>query len=195
VTRQVFKAKSYQHDLIDWALDNPRCGLWAGMGMGKTSSTLTALDTLELVEPGPALVVAPLRVAASTWPDEAKKWEHLKDVEVSAVVGTAEERRAALRRPATVYTTNYENLPWLVEHFGSKWPFRKIVADESTKLKGFRLKQGTQRARALVDGSGRACCATRQTLGARSSRERCSSLLYWPGASNRKTLVFPVSVA
>lgn len=150
MTRQVFKPKSYQHQLIDFAVDNRRSGLWAGMGMGKTSSTLTALDILELVEPGPALVVAPLRVASSTWPDEAKKWEHLKDVEVSAVVGTLEERRAALRRPATVYTTNYEQLPWLVEHFGDKWPFRKIVADESTKLKGFRTRQGTQRARALA---------------------------------------------
>lgn len=150
MSRREFKPKGYQEQLIDWALDNRRCGLWAGMGMGKTSSTLTVLDTLELVEPGPALVIAPLRVAASTWPDEAKKWEHLKDVEVSAVVGTAEERRAALRRPATVYTINYENLPWLVEHFGEKWPFRKIVADESTKLKGFRLRQGTQRARALA---------------------------------------------
>lgn len=112
-------------------------------------STLTALDILELVEPGPALVLAPLRVAASTWPDEAGKWDHLRNVEVSAVVGTPEERRAALRRPASVFSTNYENLPWLIEHLGDKWPFRKVVADESTKLKSFRLRQGGKRAQAL----------------------------------------------
>jgi SNF2 family DNA or RNA helicase len=147
--RQDFTPREYQGAIIEHALDIQRAGIWAGMGMGKTVSTLTALDVLELVEPGPALVVAPLRVASSTWPDEAKKWRHLRNIEVSAVVGTPDERRAALRRPASVYTTNYEQLPWLVEHYGDKWPFRKIVADESTKLKGFRLSQGTQRARAL----------------------------------------------
>ena len=149
MTRRNFTPRPYQGTIIDHELDFERCGVWAGMGMGKTVSTLTALDHLELVEPGPALVLAPLRVASSTWPDEAAKWEHLRNVEVSAVVGTPEERRAALRRPASVYTTNYEQLPWLVEHFGDKWPFKKIVADESTKLKSFRLRQGGQRAQAL----------------------------------------------
>jgi SNF2 family DNA or RNA helicase len=150
MTRQAFTPREYQHAIIEQALDLPRCAIWAGMGMGKSVGTLTALDILELTEPGPALVLAPLRVAASTWPDEAAKWAHLSNVEVSAVVGTPEERRAALKRPATIYTTNYENLPWLVEHFGNKWPFRKVVADESTKLKSFRLKQGGKRAHELA---------------------------------------------
>lgn len=149
MTRQAFTPREYQHAIIEQALDLPRCAIWAGMGMGKSVGTLTALDILELTEPGPALVLAPLRVAASTWPDEAQKWAHLSNVEVSAVVGTPEERRAALKRPATIYTTNYDNLPWLVEHFGNKWPFRKVVADESTKLKSFRLKQGGKRAHEL----------------------------------------------
>jgi SNF2 family DNA or RNA helicase len=150
MTRRDFTPRDYQHAIMNHALDVERAGVWAGMGMGKTISTLTALDTLELIEPGPTLVVAPLRVAQSTWPDEAKKWAHLRNVEVSAVVGTVDQRRAALRRPASVYTTNYEQLPWLVETLGDKWPFKKIVADESTKLKGFRLRQGTQRAKALA---------------------------------------------
>ena len=150
MTRQDFTPRSYQHAIIDHAVDLERSGIWAGMGMGKTVSTLTALDMLELVEPGPTLVIAPLRVASSTWPDEAKKWTHLRNIEVSAVVGNPDERRAALRRQASVYTTNYEQLPWLVEHLGDKWPFKKIVADESTKLKGFRMRQGTQRAQALA---------------------------------------------
>lgn len=117
--------------------------------MGKTTATLTALSALELVEPGPALVVAPLRVAQSTWPSEAKKWAHLSDVEIVPIVGTPAQRAAALKKDAPVYTTNYENLPKLVEHFGTRWPFKKIVADESTKLKGFRLRQGGKRAQAL----------------------------------------------
>jgi len=150
VTRQTFAPRAYQQSVINHLLDVPRNAIWAGMGMGKTVSALTALDILELVEPGPALVLAPLRVAASTWPDESRKWAHLQGVEVSAVVGTPEERRAALKRQANIYTTNYDNLPWLVEHYGSKWPFRKIVADESTKLKSFRLRQGGKRAQALA---------------------------------------------
>ena len=150
MTRQAFTPRAYQHQLIGHMLDLPRCGGWAGMGMGKTVSTLMSLDMLELVEPGPALVLAPLRVAASTWPDEAKKWGNLRNVEVSAVIGTPEQRRAALRRPASIYTTNYDNLVWLVEEMGERWPFRKVVADESTRLKSFRLRQGGKRAQALA---------------------------------------------
>jgi len=150
MTRQAFTPRAYQHQLIGHMLDLPRCGGWAGMGMGKTVSTLMSLDMLELVEPGPALVLAPLRVAASTWPDEAKKWGNLRNVEVSAVIGTPEQRRAALRRPASIYTTNYDNLVWLVEELGERWPFRKVVADESARLKSFRLRQGGKRAQALA---------------------------------------------
>lgn len=150
MTRRVFTAREYQDMIMGWQLDVPRTGVWAGMGMGKTVSTLSVLDILELVEPGPTLVLAPLRVAASTWPDEATKWQHLRNIEVAAVVGDLAARKAALRRPANVFTTNYEQLPWLVEHYGDNWPFRKVVADEATKLKGFRLRQGTKRARALA---------------------------------------------
>ena len=124
--------RPYQDAIIQHILDNPRCGIWAGMGLGKTLSTLTALEILEMLEPGPALVIAPLRVAASTWPDEVMKWQHLEKLKVVAVIGTPKEREAALRQKAHIYTINYENLPWLVEHLGNKWPFTKVVADEST---------------------------------------------------------------
>lgn len=146
---QVFNARAYQDLIISHALEHKRCGVFAGMGTGKTVSTLTALDILELVDPSPTLVLAPLRVAQSTWPDEVRKWKHLRNLEVSAVVGDLNQRREALRKPANIFTTNYEQLPWLVEHFGDKWPFGKIVADESTKLKSFRLRQGSKRAQAL----------------------------------------------
>ncbi|RZG47013.1 DEAD/DEAH box helicase [Acinetobacter wuhouensis] len=149
MTAKPFTPRDYQHAIINHIIDVPRCGVYAGMGTGKTSSTLTALEILEAFEPGPALVVAPLRVAATTWPDEARKWEHLKDFKVVAIVGTPEQRALALKQKANVYTINYENLPWLVGYLGTKWPFRKIVADESTKLKGFRIRQGSVRARAL----------------------------------------------
>lgn len=132
-------------------LDRDRCALWAGMGMGKTSTALAMADVLHNLHGvnEPTLVLAPLRVARSTWPDEARKWRRFSTMDVVPIVGDERERTAALKRDAPIYTTNYEQLPWLVEHLGNRWPFRQVVADESTRLKSFRLKQGGQRARAL----------------------------------------------
>ena len=149
MTRQAFTPRPYQTMIRDHILDTGRCAIWAGMGMGKTSSTLNALDALALADDAPTLVLAPLRVARSTWPEEAAKWSHLVGLQVVPVVGTEAERRMAARIDAPVHTTNYEQLPWLVEHWGDRWPYRTVVADEATKLKGFRLRQGTERARAL----------------------------------------------
>lgn len=144
-----FIPRPYQTLITNHILNTPRCAVWAGMGMGKTTSTLNAIDSLLLCESDPVLVLAPLRVARSTWPDEARKWDHLKNIHVMPVVGSEAERRMALKHDASVYTTNYENLPWLIDFYGERWPFRTVVSDESTKLKGFRLRQGTARAKAL----------------------------------------------
>ena len=127
-----------------------RGAVWAGMGMGKTSATLTAIRDEHLLIGGPTLVIAPLRVAQSTWPDELAKWDHLHDLTISAVVGDVKARRAALKRKADIYTTNYKQLPWLIEQCKDDWPFQTIVADESTKLKNFRVRQGGKRAKALA---------------------------------------------
>lgn len=149
MTRE-FEPRPYQRLIIDHILDAERGATWASMGAGKTVSTLTAISDLQLVESNPVLVLAPLRVATSTWPDEARKWEHTRGLSVMPITGTLEERRRALRMDAAIYTTNYEQLPWLVEHLGDRWPFRTVIADEATKLKGFRLRQGTARAKALA---------------------------------------------
>ena len=136
---RVFAPREYQAPVIDWVVDLPRNGLWVPMGGGKTVSTLTAIDHLSLVEDVfPVLVIAPLRVASSTWPDEVTKWAHLHAMRVVPIVGTAAERRRALRQPAEVHTINYENLPWLLEKLDGDWPFGVVIADESTKLKSFR---------------------------------------------------------
>lgn len=134
----------YQHEML-----TPRGGVWAGMGMGKTVATMTAVSDLHLVDGGPTLVLAPLRVARSTWPNEARKWNHLKHLRIMPIIGSEAERRSSLRYGADIYTTNYENIPWLVDVLGDRWPFVNIVADESTKLKSFRLQKGGQRAQAL----------------------------------------------
>lgn len=146
-----FQPRDYQQAIIDFIVAHPRANVWAGMGAGKTVSTLTAATVLDLIEPAlPLLVIAPLRVAVSTWPDEVAKWAHLSHLRVSVIAGSAAERRRALATPADVYTINYENLTWLAEQCDDAWPFSMVVADESTKLKGFRLRQGTQRAKALA---------------------------------------------
>jgi SNF2 family DNA or RNA helicase len=146
---RAFTPRPYQTMIRDHILDVPRCAVWAGMGMGKTTSTLNAVADLGLVQDGITLVLAPKRVALSTWPDEAAKWSHLSGMSVVPVLGTEAERTRAARIDAPVHTCNYENLEWLVEHWGARWPYKTVVADESTKLKGFRLRQGGRRARAL----------------------------------------------
>ncbi len=152
--RKVWTPRAYQRPITDHQTAMPRQGVWAGMGMGKTVGTLTSMDNLFLAGEAtrPALVLAPVRVARSTWPDEAAKWSHLRHIEVQPVVGALPERLAALRNTnASIFTTNYEQLPWLVKHFdGKPWPFGTVIADESTRLKGFRLRQGGARAQALA---------------------------------------------
>ncbi len=132
--------------------DHPRCNLWAGMGTGKTVSTLMVYDALSIagLVNSPLLVLGPLRVAAETWPEEPAKWEQYRHLKVSAICGTEAQRKKALRTPAHIYTCNYEQVPWLVKTLGASWPFRMVVADESTRLKGFRLTQGGMRAHALA---------------------------------------------
>ena len=146
---QLFTPRPYQTLIRDHILDVPRCAIWAGMGMGKTTSTLNALDALLMVEDAPILVLAPKRVALSTWPEETRKWEHLSGLSVMPIVGDEATRCAALRLGAPIHSMNYENLEWLVAYWGERWPYRTVVSDESTKLKGFRLRQGGKRAQAL----------------------------------------------
>lgn len=97
--RKKFIPHEYQNQIILHEIDAPRSNVWAGMGMGKTVATLTSLEDLFMSgsETQPALVLAPLRVARSTWPDEVDKWDHLRNIEMQPVVGTAQERLAALR--------------------------------------------------------------------------------------------------
>jgi hypothetical protein len=144
-----YEPHAYQDDITDRILNNPNLAIWAGMGMGKTAATLTAISCLQMVDPMPALVLAPKLPASVTWPDEIKKWDHLKHLRCSIIVGTAAERQAALRREADIYCMNYDNLPWLLEQL-KKWPFKIVVADESTRLKSFRHRGGGKRAYALA---------------------------------------------
>lgn len=127
-----------------------RVGVWMPMGGGKTVTTLTYLAEADVIEPVfPALVLGPKRVIQSTWPDEVAKWAHTENLRVSVITGERRDREAALRVPADLYCMAYDNLDWLVTHLGDDWPFVTVIADELTRLKGFRLRQGGKRAGAL----------------------------------------------
>ena len=146
-----FVPRPYQNLIINHILSRPRVAIWAGMGMGKTSSTLAALDILiRHCDEGPALIIAPLRVAQSTWPDEVAKWAEFRHLKVSVITGKKAQREQAVATEADIYCTNYETIPELVEYWQKRWPYKIVVADESTRLKGFRSQQGSKRAKALA---------------------------------------------
>ncbi len=146
----MIKFRPWQPPMLDHLSQNPRAGIFAGMGSGKTLATLSAMASADIFDEAPILVIAPKRVANKTWPDEVKAWDHLKHLEIAPIIGTQTERFAALARDVPIHTINYDNLPWLVDHVGiSKWRWKTIISDESTRLKNFRTMQGGKRASAL----------------------------------------------
>lgn len=147
----IFTPHPYQAIGRDFFLNTQRCCIWADPGMGKTGITYSALDILWLAGSHfwPALVIGPKRVARSVWTRERDKWDDFKNLRVSTIIGTHEQRCAALRTKADIYTINFENIEWLMDQLGSTWPFKIVIVDEATRLKGFRLRKGTHRSNAL----------------------------------------------
>jgi SNF2 family DNA or RNA helicase len=139
-----FSLNPPQYPMVKWVRKHKRCALWAGMGIGKTTGVLFAIVLMELLgelKKGPILVVAPARVARDTWPDEVKKWQQFQDIRITSLSGLPAQRLKILKGSLEgLYTISYELLPWLVEHYLEKWPFRTVIADESDRLKGFREK-------------------------------------------------------
>lgn len=127
--------------------------LVADPGLGKTGMTLTALDLLKMVGSNffPALVLAPKRVCDVVWTSERDKWSTFRDLSIIKVMGERDVRLHSLRQSvADIYLCNYEMAPWLVSQWPQeKWPFKIVAADESSKLKSFRLNKGGVRAQAL----------------------------------------------
>ena len=105
----------YQEYAKNFILTHKACGLLLSMGLGKTVITLTALWLLALdyFSIGRILIIAPLRVARDQWPMEIAKWDHLKGLTYSLVIGSEKERKAALQKNAFIYITNRENVVWL----------------------------------------------------------------------------------
>ena len=105
-----FKPHDYQQYAIEYIETHEIAAILLDMGLGKTAITLTALYDLlfDYFEITRVLVIAPLRVARNTWPQEIEKWDHLKDVRYSVAVGTEKERLEAFRRDADIYIINRE---------------------------------------------------------------------------------------
>lgn len=141
--RLKFKPYDYQRRAIQHILDHPAAGLFLDMGLGKTVITLTAISELmhDRFEVGKVLIIAPLRVADSVWTAEAEKWDHLKYLKISKVLGSQKKRLAALEERADIYVINRENIPWLVDHYKRKWPFDMVVIDELSSFKSSNAKR------------------------------------------------------
>ena len=147
---QPFIPRQHQTIITNYILDNPRCAIWSFMGSGKTAATLQALGILKLIEPAPVLVIGPLRVARNVWSDEIEQWAEFKHFTLSKILGSPKERLAALTQKADIHVINYENIEWLVTTLGDAWPFAIVIADEASRLKGLRSRQGTKCARYLA---------------------------------------------
>lgn len=132
----------YQSYATQFILDHPVAAILLQMGLGKSVITLTAMQELfRRGEIRKVLVIAPLRVARDTWPEEIRKWDHLKGMTYSVAVGTADERRRALAISPQVTLINRENVPWLVEHLGKRFDYDMVVVDELSSFKNWEAKR------------------------------------------------------
>lgn len=161
-----YSPRVYQDLIIRFGLARERGNIFSGMGTGKTSASIMLYNTLRAFgESRRALILAPKRVAKSTWPDEITKWhETFGHLRIGAAIGTADQRKKVVMSEPDILTINYENIEWLIDGYGEHWPFDVVFADECTRLKSLRVTervsvkdnkyiqgQGGTRARALAD--------------------------------------------
>ncbi len=144
MTMTQFKPHDYQWKAIEFALEHDHCGLFLPMGAGKTVTTLTIIEELLLLGyVSKVLIIGPVRVIQSTWPDEIGKWEHTQDMTYSVVTGTQKQRIQALGEEADIYLIGKENVKWLID--SRLFDFDMVVIDELSTFKNPR----SQRFKAL----------------------------------------------
>ena len=136
-----YEAHEYQTFATKYIESHPIAAIFLSMGLGKTGITLTAIADLlfDLFIVRRVLIIAPLRVAKMTWSDEIMKWDHLSHLKYSIAVGTAAERKKALKAEADIYIINRENVPWLVDNI--PFDFDMVVLDELSSFKNHQSKR------------------------------------------------------
>lgn len=130
-------ARNYQSHTTEKIIVQLESGLFLDMGLGKTVSSLTAVDELifDCLLEDFVLIIAPKNVAVNVWPDELAKWDHLKNLTYSVISGTEKQRKMALAKKARVYVIGRDNVVWLVSQYQSSWPFRFVIIDELSSFK------------------------------------------------------------
>ena len=140
-----FIPHEYQRIAIERVMENTHYGLLLDMGLGKTISTLYAIEQLmyDSFEVQKVLIIAPKKVAESTWAQEARKWNQTKHLRVASILGSANDRIQAVESEADIYVMNRENVQWLYEYLNGKkiFPFDMLVIDESSSFKNPQAKR------------------------------------------------------
>lgn len=138
-----YVAHNYQNYAKNFILAHKVSALFLDCGLGKTITTLTAINELmyDSFEISKVLIIAPLRVAQSTWKDEIEKWDHLNLLRYSIVVGDEKERLKALKQNSDIYIINRENVDWLVTKSGIDFNFDMLVIDELSSFKSNTSKR------------------------------------------------------
>lgn len=130
-----YNPHNYQAYSTDFIINHKAAGLFLEQGLGKTVITLTAIWILlyDYFDATKVLVIAPLRVARDTWSRECEKWEHLRGLSISKVLGSERERKMALYQKADIYVINRENVEWLIKN--KEWDFDTVIIDELSSFK------------------------------------------------------------
>ncbi|WP_317049746.1 DEAD/DEAH box helicase [Clostridium neonatale] len=137
-----FTPWDYQQYAINHILDHQASGLFLDMGMGKTVSSLTAIDNLLFLgEANKILVIAPKRVTEDTWSTEVEKWDHLKHLRISIILGTPKQRMDAINKDADIYVINRENVEWIVSNYFKTWKWDTCIIDELSSFKSSKAKR------------------------------------------------------
>ena len=138
-----YVAHNYQNYAKDFILAHKVSALFLDCGLGKTITTLTAINELmyDSFEISKVLIIAPLRVAQSTWKEEIEKWDHLNLLRYSIAVGDEKERLKALKQNSDIYIINRENVDWLVTKSGIDFNFDMLIIDELSSFKSHTSKR------------------------------------------------------
>lgn len=152
----------YQRYGVKFIIEHPYCGLFLDCGLGKTVTTLTALNHLMYneLEVRNCLIIAPKRVAETVWDEEIHKWDHLKHLSISKIIGDEKKRLAALAKLADIHIVSRDNVAWLCSEYGGCLPYDMIIVDELSSFKSHKalrfkaLKQARPHIKRVVGLTG-----------------------------------------